>query len=114
MSVCGATTEAGTACKRQTTGGLCAAHDPARAAERSEAARRAGKMRWSEGVATLKREIRAVVEDARAGNIAPGVAAVVFQGYRLWRELENDSRDAHALDELAAEIEELKRDHEKT
>jgi hypothetical protein len=110
--MCGAMTESGTPCKRRTSGALCAAHDPSLAAQRSKAARFAAISRWSEEVSSIKDEVREVIADVGAGDLEAHRGTVMFQGYRLLRELEVDMREARALDELEAQLAELRSDYE--
>jgi hypothetical protein len=91
--------------------GLCWAHDPKNAERRRRTASRGGRAKTNREVADLKDEIRAVIADVRAGDLDRNAAAVMLQGYRALRDFIALERQVRETDELAAEIEELKREH---
>src|SRR5215211_148189 len=88
----------------------CWHHAPERAEERRKAASRAGRSRPSTEVRTIKEEIRAVISNVKAGDLDRNDAAVMIQGYRALKDFIALERGIRVEDELAAEIEELKRE----
>jgi hypothetical protein len=103
----------GERCRGIDTGqnGLCWAHDPANAEKRRRSASRAGKAKGNREVMTLKDEIKDVIADVRAGDLDRNDAAVMIQGYRALKDFIALERQVRETDELAAEIEELKREY---
>jgi hypothetical protein len=61
-------------------------------------------------VRTIKEEIKGVISDVKAGNLDRNDAAVMIQGYRALKDFIALERGIRVEDELAAEIEELKRE----
>jgi hypothetical protein len=110
---CSAITRAGTRCQRPAEGqnGLCFAHDPANAAQRRRTASRGGRGKANREVATLKDEIRDVIAKVKAGDLDRNDAAVMIQGYRALKDFIALERQVRETDELAAEMEELKREY---
>jgi hypothetical protein len=110
---CSAITRAGTRCQRPAEGqnGLCFAHDPANAAQRRRTASRGGRGKANIEVATLKDEIRDVIAKVKAGDLDRNDAAVMIQGYRALKDFIALERQVRETDELAAEMEELKREY---
>ena len=88
----------------------CWHHAPERVEERRRAASRAGKSRPSTEVRTIKEEIKGVISGVKAGEIDRNDAAVMIQGYRALKDFIALERGIRVEDELAAEIEELKRE----
>ena len=88
----------------------CWHHAPERAEERRRAASRAGKSRPSTEVRTIKEEIKGVISGVKAGEIDRNDAAVMIQGYRALKDFIALERGIRVEDELAAEIEQLKRE----
>jgi hypothetical protein len=91
--------------------GMCWLHDPARAQARHRHASKAAKSKGNKEVATLKEEIKGVIADVRAGELDRNDAAVMIQGYRALKDFIALERQVRETDELAAEIEELKREY---
>ena len=89
--------------------GLCWAHDPKNAEQRRRTASRGGRGKANREVATLKEEIKSVIADVKAGDLDRNDAAVMIQGYRALKDFIALERQVRETDELAAEIEELKR-----
>jgi hypothetical protein len=112
-SQCSFIKASGERCRGTTTGqhGLCWAHDPANAERRRRTASKAGRSKPSREVAALKEEIKAVIADVKAGDLDRNDAAVMFQGYRALKDFIALERQVKETDELAAEIEELKREY---
>jgi hypothetical protein len=91
--------------------GMCWLHDPARADERHRHASRAARSKGNREVAALKEEIKAVITDVKAGDLDRNDAAVMIQGYRALKDFIALERQVRETDDLAAEIEELKREY---
>jgi hypothetical protein len=91
---------------------FCHLHDPTRSEERRRSASRAGKARpSSREIRDLKAELRDVIADVKAGELDRLDAAVMIQGYRALKDFIALERQVRETDDLAAEIEELKREH---
>jgi hypothetical protein len=90
---------------------FCHLHDPARSEERRRQASRAGRAKGNKEVSTLKEEIKSVIADVKAGELDRNDAAVMIQGYRALKDFIALERQVKETDELAAEIEELKREY---
>jgi hypothetical protein len=103
----------GERCKGTATGqnGLCWAHDPANAEKRRRVASRGGRGRSNREITILKEEIKGVITDVKAGDLDRNDAAVMIQGYRALKDFIALERQVKETDELAAEIEELKREY---
>ena len=110
---CSAITQTGARCQRlaDSQNGLCFAHDPANAEQRRRVAARGGRGKANREVATLKDEIRDVIAGVKSGELDRNDAAVMIQGYRALKDFIALERQVRETDELAAEIEELKREH---
>ena len=89
----------------------CYQHDPANAERRSRSASRAARSKGNREVATLKEEIKSLIMDVKVGELDRNDAAVMIQGYRVLKDLIALERKVKETDELAAEIEELKREY---
>ena len=113
QSQCSAITRAGSRCQRSadSQNGLCFAHDPNNAEQRRRVASRGGRGKANREVATLKGELKDVIAAVRAGDLDRNDAAVMIQGYRALKDFIALERQVRETDELAAEIEELKREH---
>jgi hypothetical protein len=91
---------------------FCHLHDPVRSEERQRAARRAGKAKpSSREVRDLKEEIRNLIADVRSGRIDRNDAGVIIQAFRALKDFIELERRIKETDDLAAEIEELKREY---
>jgi hypothetical protein len=103
----------GERCRGIATGqnGFCWAHDPANAEERRRTASRAGRAKGNKEVAALKEEIKDLITDMKAGDLDRNDAAVMIQGYRALKDFIALERQVRETDQLAAEIEELKREY---
>jgi len=62
-------------------------------------------------VTRLKEEIKTVITDVKSGNLDRNDAGVMIQGYRALKDFIALERQIKETDELAAEIEELKREY---
>ncbi len=89
----------------------CWHHTPERAEERRRTASRAARSKGNREVADLKAEIKTVIADVRSGNLDRNDAAVMIQAYRALKDFIALERQVKETDELAAEIEDLKREH---
>jgi hypothetical protein len=89
----------------------CWHHTPKRAEERRRAASRGGRSRPSTEVRTIKDEIKTVITDVKTGDLDRNDAAVMIQGYRALKDFIALERQVKETTELAAEIEELKREY---
>ena len=112
-SQCGFIKASGERCRGAATGqhGLCWAHDPKNADRRRRTASRGGKAKANKEVLVLKGEIKAVIADVRAGDLDRNDAAVMIQAYRALKDFIALERQVKETDELAAEIEDLKREY---
>jgi hypothetical protein len=62
-------------------------------------------------VAQFKDEIRLLISEVKGGVLDRNDAAVMIQGYRALKDFVELERRVKETDELAAEVEELKREH---
>jgi hypothetical protein len=113
MSRCGATKANGEPCKAPATGqhGYCWAHAPENAQKRRQIASKAARSKGNREVATLKEEIKGVISEVKSGELDRNDAAVMIQGYRALKDLIALERQVKETDQLALEIEELKREY---
>ena len=111
MSICRATKANGEPCKAPATDqhGYCWAHAPENAEKRRQIASRAARSKGNREVADLKAEIRGVIADVKAGDLDRNDAAVMIQAYRALKDFIELERRVKETDDLAAELEELKR-----
>jgi hypothetical protein len=61
-------------------------------------------------VRAVKEEIKTVISDVKAGDLDRNDAAVMIQGYRALKDFIALERSVKVEDELAAELEELRRE----
>ena len=101
----------GERCRGAVTGqhGLCWAHDPANAEQRRRVASRGGRGKANREAATLKDEIKGVIEDVKAGELDRNDAAVMIQAYRVLLEYIKLERAVILEDDLAGRLEDLKK-----
>jgi hypothetical protein len=78
---------------------------------RSRAASKAARSKGNREVVDLKEEIKSVIADVKAGNLDRTDAAVMIQAYRALKDFIELERRVKETGELAAEIEELKREY---
>jgi hypothetical protein len=90
---------------------MCWLHDPSRADQRHRHASKAARSKGNREVADLKDEIKTVIADVKAGDLDRNDAAVMIQGYRALKDFIALERQVRETDELAAEIEELRREY---
>jgi uncharacterized protein (UPF0335 family) len=116
MPVCAAIKPDGTRCRRSADGphGLCWGHDPANAAERRKQASKAARGKAGKEVRDLKDEIKDVIAEVKCGGLDRNDAAVMIQGYRALKDFIELERRVLETDQLAAEIEDLKREYGAT
>jgi hypothetical protein len=74
-------------------------------------ASRAARSKGNREVATLKEEIKSVIADVRTGKLDRNDAQAMIQGYRVLKDFIALERQIKVSDELAGEIEELKREY---
>jgi hypothetical protein len=89
----------------------CYSHDPERAEERRRNASRGGRAKGNKEVAELKTELKDLISEVKAGELDRNDAAVMVQGYRALKDFIELERRLRETDDLAAEIEELKREY---
>ena len=113
MAICAGITRDGRRCtlSADASSGMCWLHDPARAEARHRHASKAARSKGNKEVAALKEEIKGVIADVKAGNLDRNDATVMIQGYRTLKDFIALERQVRETDELAADIEELKREH---
>src|SRR5215212_5328073 len=113
MAQCAGITREGGRCTLSAGGssGMCWLHDPARAEQRHRYASKAARSKGNREVATLKEEIKSLIVDVKTGELDRNDAQVMIQGYRVLKDLIALERQVKETDELAAEIEELKREY---
>jgi hypothetical protein len=114
MGRCTAITASGTRCQKLAEGSqaLCWTHDPKNASTRSRSASRAARAKPSKEIALLKEELKALKDDVLAGDVDRNDAAVVVQVYRTLKDFIELERRVKETDDLAAELEDLKREYE--
>ncbi len=113
MSTCAGIKRDGGRCTlpAQAASGLCWLHDPDRAQQRHRHASKAARSKGNREVADLKAEIKTVITDVKKGDLDRNDAAVMLQGYRTLKDYIALERQVKETDILAAEIEDLKREH---
>jgi hypothetical protein len=110
---CGAVKRDGARCTLPAAGphGLCWAHDPTNAEKRRKMASKAGRAKANREVALLKKELHTLKDNVLSGSVDRNDAAVVVQIYRTLKEFVELERRVKETDQLAADIEELKREY---
>jgi hypothetical protein len=111
MDQCRASKRDGSRCTLPANGsqGLCWAHDPQNAERRRRAASKGGRAKANQEIRTIKDEIKATIEDVKAG-FDRNKARVMFTGWSVLLDYIKLERNAKVEDELAAELEEVKRE----
>lgn len=113
MSSCTAITQGGGRCKGIAidSSGLCHAHHPDRAEQRSRAARkggqRGGRGRPGADLADLKRDVRKVIDDVLSGEVPQGPGAVALQGYNTLLRATKVELDIREQQDILERMEEL-------
>jgi len=77
-------------------------------------ASRAARAKGNKEVASLKDEIKIVISEVKGGDLDRNDAAVMIQGYKALKDFIELERRVKETDDLAAEIEELKREYGAT
>jgi uncharacterized protein (UPF0335 family) len=77
-------------------------------------ASRAARAKGNKEVASLKDEIKIVISEVKGGDLDRNDAAVMIQGYKALKDFIELERRVKETDDLAAEIEELKREYDAT
>ena len=111
---CSATTQYGRPCQNPARPGkeVCWSHDPENATQRAKNTRSGGRAVHSPGtteIAELKDELKALVREVKAGEVAPGVATVITQlSNVILRAIEQDrkARETEEHGERLAALEE--------
>ena len=112
-NACSVTTKYGRPCQNPAQSGkdVCWSHDPENATQRAKNARSGGRAVHSPGtteIAELKDELKALVREVKAGEVAPGVATVITQlSNVILRAVEQDRkvRETEELEERLAALE---------
>lgn len=78
---------------------------------RRRAASKAARSKENKEVSALKEEIKTLISDVKAEDLDRNDASVMIQGYRALKDFIALERQVKETDELAAEIEELKREY---
>ena len=110
---CRATKPDGSRCTLAATGqhGLCWAHAPENREQRRRTASRGGRAKANREVIALKEELKTLKDDVLSGAVDRNDAAVVVRIYSVIKDFVELERRVHETDQLAAEIEELKREY---
>ncbi len=87
----------------------CYQHDPDRSEERRRAASRAGRSKPSRELVGIKRQLQELTDDALAGKVERGVAAVCGQLLNVKLRAVEVERKVKETDELEARLEALER-----
>lgn len=90
---------------------MCWTHDPENADQRVRNAHKGGKGKANQEVRLAKEELKATIASVKAGDLDRNTGAVAIQGYRALQGYLELERRILETDELASEIEELKREH---
>jgi hypothetical protein len=88
---------------------ICAAHDPARAEQRRRAASKAGS--WTKStpeLAGLKKELRQLADDIRAGRVTTGKGSVINQVLGSYLKVVEQERKQREQEQLVTELAELR------
>jgi len=92
----------------------CWWHDPRNSEQRRKAASRGGKSKANREVATLKAEVKDLIAKLEAGAVDPTRGNTMFRGYGVLLDLIKLERGIFVEEDLAARIEELRREHSQT
>ena len=112
MTRCSGYKRDGTPCSLSARGvsAYCWAHSPEHAEQRSQNAAKAGRAKGPSGeIAEVKARIRELAEAVIDGKVDRGRASVAFQGLGVLKGFLELERKVHETDEIAAEVEELKK-----
>jgi uncharacterized protein DUF5763 len=112
---CAAITKGGSRCKLEAThASYCYQHSPDTAQERKRRASKGGKAGGNgragiSELATIKRELHAVIAGVLSGRVERGRGAVAFQGYNALLKAVETERRIRETEDLEARIEALER-----
>lgn len=111
MDRCRATKANGERCKLQAgESGYCWAHDPKNAEQVRRRSSKGGRSRVGQETHALRLQLQDLTDLVRSGDIKTSIAAVANQLIQTQIKLLEFERRAREVDELAAELEELRRD----
>jgi hypothetical protein len=88
----------------------CWWHDPEHAEQRRRAASKGGKSKANREVANLKAELRDLIAKVKDGTLEPPRGNTMLRGYGVLIDLMKLERGIFVEEDLAARIEELKRE----
>jgi hypothetical protein len=88
----------------------CWWHDPQNAEQRRRAASRGGRSRPSREVRTIKEEIKEAIGKLERGKLDRNIARAMFSGWGVLLEYIKLERGIKVEDELAQELEAIKRE----
>ncbi len=111
---CRATKANGQPCKAPAVAqhGWCWGHDPANRERRHRMASKAARSKPNKEVALLKEELKTLKDDVLAGSVDRNDAAVAVRIYSVIKDFVELERRVTETDQLAAEIESLKREYD--
>jgi hypothetical protein len=109
VRICAGITRSGSRCTVSVTGAreFCHLHDPARADERRRAASKAARSRPSRELASLKAELRAVIDGVLDGRVERGLGSCAAQLYNVLLRAVEVERKVRESDELQSRLEVL-------
>jgi hypothetical protein len=112
MNQCTAIKPNGERCTLAPTGqhGLCWAHDPANREMRRRTASKGGRSKANREVVLLKEELKALIGRVEDGDVSATRGNTMIRGYGVLIDLIKLERGIHLEDDLAARIEEIKRE----
>ena len=112
MNQCSATKANGQQCTLtvEPPDAQCWHHAPDRAEQRSRQASRAGRAKPSREVRLIKEEIKAAVAGVKAGDLDRNKARAMFSGWSVLLDYIKLERGIVVEDELAHELEEIRRE----
>jgi hypothetical protein len=112
MNQCTAIKPNGERCTLAPTGqhGLCWAHDPANREMRRRTASKGGRSKANREVVLLEEELKALIGRVEDSDVSAPRGNTMIRGYSVLIDLIKLERGIHLEDDLAARIEELKRE----
>ena len=112
MAVCTAIKPNGERCTLAATGqhGLCWAHDPGNREQRRRTASKGGRSKANREVVLLKEELKTLIEKVEDGKVSATRGNTMIRGYGVLIDLIKLERGIYVEEDLAARIEELKRE----
>jgi hypothetical protein len=111
VGVCAGITRAGGRCTVSVSDAreFCHLHDPARSDARRRAASKAAKSKPSRNIASLKAELRAVIDGVLNGRIERGVGSCAAQLYNVLLRAVETERKIRESDDMEARLETIER-----